>query len=332
MADRNLILIVGLGSIGRQHARVIAEGFPNYGICILRRPESQTPAGDLPADTRIVTSLQEAIAMKPFAAVVCNPAPWHIETSLELAAIGVHLLIEKPISHDTADVQMLIERCREQRCVLQVGYCLRFDPGLARLKQFIDEGEIGEPLMLRAETGQYLPDWRLGADYRQSVSAQRRLGGGALLELSHELDYAEWLLGPAAAVSARIERLGDLDIDVEDTAEIILSFSGNRIASIHLDFLQRQPVRTCKVAGTTGTVVWDAIAKQVTLYRGSGDDPVRVEVRGTPKDRLIRQMAHFLSCIRDNTPPLVGGAEGLRALRIVDAVRRSSDNGTTVGI
>ena len=77
---------------------------------------------------------------------------------------------------------------------------------------------------LRCEIGQYLPLWRPGSDYRLGVSANRALGGGVLLELSHELDYLRWIFGDVDWVQASLERQSALEIDVEDTAHLLLSF------------------------------------------------------------------------------------------------------------
>src|SRR6185369_10238367 len=124
-----------------------------------------------------------------------------------------------------------------------IGYTLRYHPGFLAFTEAFTSGKIGRALSLRAEVGQYLPDWRPGADYRQSVTAQRGLGGGALLELSHEIDLARALLGMPQSVQAYFDRLGDLDIDVEDTVELMMRHQTGKhshaVASIHLDLLQR---------------------------------------------------------------------------------------------
>ena len=79
-------------------------------------------------------------------------------------------------------------------------YNLRFLPSLQAYRERIQFGVIGKVLSVRCEIGQYLPSWRPGSDYRQAVSASRALGGGALLELSHEIDYLRWIFGEVAWV------------------------------------------------------------------------------------------------------------------------------------
>ena len=80
----------------------------------------------------------------------------------------------------------------------------------------INSKKIGQILHVQVDCGSYLPDWRKGTDYRESVSAKAELGGGVLLELSHELDYIRWFFGEMISISANIQNSGTLGIDVED--------------------------------------------------------------------------------------------------------------------
>lgn len=330
MIRNDVILIVGFGSIGRQHAAVLHEHFPGINICILRRPESSTDAEGILFGADVVTSLDDALRRSPSAAVICGPAPTHLPIAMQLAAEGVHLLVEKPLSHDLSEVDALIRLCDKNNLVLQVGYCLRFDDGLTMLQAAVTSGAIGRPMMLRAEIGQYLPDWRKGQDYRTTVSASAQTGGGALLELSHEIDYVEWLFGPVREISARTGRLGDLDIDTEDCAEMILSCAENRLASVHMDFLQRRASRICKVVGTEGAATWNATAGEFTLDRVDDDAPVCHVVDNGAPARLRRQMEHFLGCIETGATPLVDGRQGRRVLEIIAAARESTSQGKTI--
>ena len=114
-----------------------------------------------------------------------------------------------------------------------VGYVLRFLPALHAIRQHLTDGLLGQVHTARVEVGQYLPDWRPGSDYRQGVSGQDKLGGGALLELSHEIDYATWLFGWPQSLQCSRARLSPLEIDVEDSAHVLLEYPGKRI-SLHM--------------------------------------------------------------------------------------------------
>ena len=177
------VLIVGLGSIGKRHARVIKQLRPEWETVALRR---QVPVEPLENIDHCVASLDEALQLNPGIAVIANPASHHVATAVPLAEAGVHLLVEKPLSSMAGDVPALLDACRRNRVVLMTAYNMRFLPSLQRFRQWVHEGRVGQVLSVRSEVGQYLPSWRPGGDYRENVSAQAALGGGALLELSHE--------------------------------------------------------------------------------------------------------------------------------------------------
>lgn len=293
------ILLVSLGSIGRRHLANLRQLEPDAEVCILRR------AIDPALDEKQVTTLEAALAFAPDAALICSPAPQHVAVATALAARGIALFIEKPLSHDTAGVAELLSLAREKCAPLMVGYCLRFFAPLRALREQVLAGKIGRLLHIHAEVGQHLADWRPGSDYRTSVTAQRALGGGALLELSHEIDTALWFGGEVESVTAQIGTLGDLSLDVEDTADLQLRFRNGILGTIHLDLLQRPLRRLCRLIGTEGTLTLDLLA--------------------APADRnamYLEELRHFLDCTRTHQQPSITGEDGLRVLEVIAAARR----------
>ncbi len=325
------ILIAGLGSIGRRHLAIVRQTLPEARITILRHSASATEAVD---GAEVITDIRRALDAGVEAAVIANPASLHLEVALPLARAGIHLLIEKPLSHSAEGTDALIDACAETGAVLQVGYCLRFDPSLRTMKKAFDEGRIGRALGFQASVGQHLAAWRPVADYRRTVSARAELGGGALLELSHEIDYARWLLGEPTAVSARLARSGELEIDVEDTADLIVTFSSGIAGALHLDMLQRPPTRTARLFGTEGTLNWDGIRHEAWFHPADGSAPQVLHRCGDgAMDEIYRaQFGHFLESVAKGLPPLVGGEAGQRTIYVIEAARRASREGRTVSL
>ena len=320
-------LIVGLGSIGRRHLANLGLIEPTAHVTIYHQHlKSQDATEAQPLADRVVYQLEDALDTKPEVALITNPASRHIETGLALAQQGIHLFIEKPLSNIMNGVDELIDLCHKRSLVLMVGYNFRFYRPLQVMRQAIVEGRIGRPIALRAEAGQYLPEWRPGSDYQQSVSARRDLGGGAVLELSHELDYVRWLVGEVKTVSAQVGHLSNLEIDVEDTAEIIMQFRSGVIGSVHLDMLQRPATRTCRIIGTEGTLTWDGMSHRARLFsavRNAWSDlhPAKTVDRN---EMYIAELRHFLDCVRGNDVPIVSGDDGRRVLEIALAAKQSS--------
>jgi len=169
------ILIVGLGSIGKRHLRLAREILPDAEIWVLRHQHCQ----EIPEySDGCFHALKQACEFKPQAAIIANPAPFHLEIANALADVGTHLLIEKPLSHNVEGVKQLISKMHVYEQHLQIGYNLRFLPSLKAFRDQIHGGAIGRVLSVRCEIGQYLPSWRPDSDYRQTVSAQQSLGGG----------------------------------------------------------------------------------------------------------------------------------------------------------
>jgi predicted dehydrogenase len=324
-------VIVGLGSIGKRHLANIEliESVSHVTICHQRPSQSaDTPSKRYSS----VDRLEDALKTNPDIALITGPASLHIETALSFARQGVHLFVEKPLSNDLRGVDELLETCHRRNLVLMVGYNLRFFRPLQVMRQALIEGRIGRPLMIQSEVGQYLPEWRPDTDYRQSVSARRDLGGGAVLELSHELDYARWLLGEVKSVSAQTDHVSDLDIDVEDVANIILQFNSGAQGSIHLDMIRRPATRTCRIDGAKGTLTWDGITHQTQLFSSQTNSWIDLHpaTRIDPNDTYVAELRHFVECVGNNSSPLVGGEDGRRALQIALAAKQSSSEGRVI--
>jgi predicted dehydrogenase len=178
--------------------------------------------------------------------------------------------------------------------------------------------------------GQYLPDWRPTRDYRETVSAKASLGGGAVLELSHELDYVRALLGAPVAVSAHLMRTGTLDLDVEDCGDAMIEFASGVSANIHLDMLNRSSDRCCRIVASAGTAEWDVRADTVRVFRTGASDWETVVVPSSTSGMYERQISHFLDCIARRAKPAVSGRDGVEALALALAIKRSSASGRRV--
>lgn len=321
------ILIVGFGSIGKRHLRVIRRNNPNADIRILRREETSAPPL---FSNGVFTEYEEVRAFCPTLAVIANPSAFHVPVAMLLAQAGCHLLIEKPISSKTKGVRQLLELSQKQGIVLQVGYNMRFSKSLALFRHLIRSGTIGRVLSVRCEVGQYLPNWRPGTDYRLGVSARSDLGGGVLRELSHEIDYLRWIFGDVLWVNAYIGRSSQLEVQVEDVAHLIMGQAGESdarglVTSLSMDFFRRDTTRNCVAIGEEGSIRWKASAGSVEHLKAEGVewDTIFLDA-ATPDEVYAAQWAEFLECVEHNRTPLVSGWDGLAALAVIEAAEKSS--------
>lgn len=279
-----------------------------------------------------VFHVDDALALRPDCVLVTGPASQHVAASLPFAERGIPLFIEKPLSDSLDEADKLLAACARGGAPPVVGYNLRFSRALQAVKRTLTDGVIGRVIAVRAEVGQYLPDWRPGSDYSRGVSARSELGGGVLLELSHELDYVRWLVGEVSSVCARVGRLSDLEIDVEDVAELVLGFRNGAIGSIHLDMVQRAPTRTCRLIGVDGTIVWDGIRRHAAVFSAASREWTEICAADAEdsNEMYVAELRHFLDCVGGRAVPLISGRDGRRVLEIALAARRSSLEGRTV--
>lgn len=329
------VLVVGLGSIGQRHLRLARELLPHADIRVLRHQEcDSTPEYADGCFSRI----EQALDFAPQVAVIASPATFHLDMARSLARTGIHLLVEKPLAASLDGIPLLLESCRAQGLVLLTGYNLRFLPSLQRFRSELKERRIGRVLSVRCEIGQYLPSWRPDADYRQGVSARRELGGGALLELSHELDYLRWIFGEVDWVKATLSRQSSLEIDVEDTAHLILGFvpkaDGSRlIGTLSMDFIRHDAVRLCVAIGEGGSLRWNGLTGVVEHLEAGSKEWREIFRHPHQRDESYRaEWQHFLACIRKQSSPSVSGEDGLRVMQIIEAARQASESGGQIPV
>jgi predicted dehydrogenase len=315
-------LVVGTGSVGTRHCRNLAA----LGHAVMAwdaDPARLDEVSDEPG-VEIAGSLNDALGAKPDAALICTPPSSHVRIAREALDSGAHLFIEKPLAVTTSDALPLVVEAERHRRILAVGFNLRFLPSLRRVKTLLDDKRVGRVLVVRAEFGSYLPDWRPGRDYRLNYAVSSELGGGILLDAIHELDYLTWFFDDVSEVSGTVEHKSRLAGDTEDLAEITLRFKSGVLAQVHLDYFQRTYHRTLKVIGDAGTILWDFSEQTVTVLALDAAPEAMKALDGDRNQMYVDELRHFVRCLEGSESPIVDGREALRSLRLVDAVKRSA--------
>lgn len=326
-------LIVGLGSIGRRHARNWAAlGLGPLAVCRQARLAQPEPLG---VAVREFFDLDEALNEQPDVVLVTNPSSLHVDAACRAVRAGAHVLVEKPLGHALDGVAELLDLAGRRQRQVMVGYNLRFHPGLVRLHELVQQRSVGRVVSVRADVGEYLPDWHPWEDYRHGYSGRRELGGGAVLTFSHELDAVCWLLGTPRRVVAFAAHASSLEIDTEDVAEILLQFADGCLASVHVDYVRRSPQRTIEVVGEEGILRWEYHANRLVRYVPAARQ-WRLEV-GDPdlsrNDMYVAELAHFAACARGEIDrPLIDGQQGAAILAIALASLRSSETGQAIDL
>ena len=302
------VAVLGQGSIGRRHAG------------LLRDLGHEVATYD-PADAAGAPSAAEALAGAR-AAVVATPSARHAEDALLALEAGCDTLVEKPFAMDAAEAARLVEAADGR--LLAAAMNLRFHPGPSTVRRLVAEGAVGRVLRVAAWCGSWLPGWR-DVDYRETYSAHAALGGGVLLDAIHEVDELAWVAGPATSVSALLPRVSSLELDVEDVALLQLELASGAVATVTLDYLDRDYHRGIRVVGEEGSVAWEWREDAVVLARPGGSERF-----DAPRDFAPTYRAE-LEAFLGGTPPATA-AEAAHVLAVVDAARRSAREGRRVAV
>jgi predicted dehydrogenase len=314
-------LVVGGGSIGQRHLRNLATLGAGRLIAVDPDPARRDAVEQLGA--KAYPDLEDGLAEKPEVVVVATPPSRHMPAVVAALEAGAHVLVEKPLEATREAGERARDAARRHDRVVWVGYQFRFHPAVRRLRELVAGGAIGTPLLLRAEVGQYLPDWRPQQDYRASYNASRELGGGIILDASHEIDYARLLVGEIVGVSAMAGTLSTLEIEVEDAALILARFASGALGEWHFDTIQRAYTRGAKLVGEQGTLVWEWPAT-VRVFRA---DTGRWETETLPfemNDLYLDEMRGFLGATQGAAGAGATIDDGFRVLEIALAVKRAA--------
>jgi len=311
---------------------------------VLFRTRKATMPDDELAGFPVETDFTEALKKhKPDAVIVGNPTSMHLDIAIPAAEAGCAILLEKPISNSTERLGQLESAVKKSGSKVLVAFQFRFHPGLMRAKQLISDGEIGRIISAHVHFGEYLPAWHPWEDYRQGYAARVDMGGGVVLTQCHSLDYLPWLVGKVRSVWGFTGKLSDLEVDVEDTAEIGLRFESGALGNLHLDFNQQPPAHRFEVIGTKGTLKWDLSDGATRIYRASAESlsistgrEIKAggewEAYPLPENwernvMFLEQMKHFVAVVRGEAESACTLEDGVRVMKLISAVHKSQKTG-----
>lgn len=325
-------LIVGFGSIAARHMQNLkALGISDIAVCDSdpqRCVEAKQHDGP-----RTFARLEEALQSHPDVVFVTTPPASHVSIARAAAEAGCHLFVEKPLSHTEDGLDELVELVRRKRLVTMVGCNMRFHDGPATIKRLLDERAIGSVISASLDAGMYLPDWHPDQDYRRAYSARRSLGGGVILDGIHEIDYARWLFGEVTEVFCQGGRLSHLEIETEDSANILMKMRAGFSVAIHIDYIQRAYGRSCKVIGEEGTIGWE-IGSPLRWFSAATKSWHSVPSPDgyTINDMYLEELRHFLRCLERSAKSALDIEEGVRVTRLALAIKRSMDTGKNLAV
>jgi len=309
------IVIVGLGSIGRRHARLLAER-PDVRIAWCDpSPEmlalAKREIGDYPA----FHGFEAALASRPEMMVIATPHHLHVEQTLAAIQNQIHVLCEKPVSHSLAEAQKLAQAATQCSAVVNIGFHLHFHPALVRLKQLIASGSLGHIRHAHCRVGSYITLVNSASRYQATTE------GALLMDYAHQPDILYWLL---EQVPTGVYLAGGESEDLEFLSNpnflaLTLTYDTPLLATIHLNYLQMPERHEYEIVGDDGWAWLNAATGDLRI----GDRKRNQEFRehfAFERDQLYRdEHTAFFEAVTGNRSAETSPRDGLISMKIIEA-------------
>ena len=294
------ILIIGFGSIGQKHARILNKSNDISKIFILTKQKCSKYLK--------ITKPDEILKADPDYILICCHTKDHLKhlKYLESNFSKKIILVEKPLFESSKNFKIKNNK-------VFVGYNLRYHPIIQYIKKFL----VGKKVIsINISCHSYLPSWRKNINYSLSNSAKKSYGGGALLELSHEIDYIQWIYKKINKIKyVRIKKLSKLKIDTEDSV-IIVGKIGQANFIMDLNFFSLNAERLITINGENFTIKGDLINNTLQISKGNKKKLLSFTIN---KDHTYKlQHEHLLKKKYQHSCTFI---EGSNLMKLLDKIR-----------
>lgn len=311
--------VLGMGSIGRRHARnLVTLGHEVFGYDPVRK-ESYDGVYPKYEDVHMFGSRKQLLDTCD-AIIIASPNEFHANDLADSINHGRHVFVEKPIGTAIHKrLQTTLKSAEDRKLVVFTGYNLRFHHCVTSARMWLPR--LGKKLWASVICGSYMPDWVPDVDYRKRYSSKSGTGG-AVLDISHEIDLTLHLMGAGWHVTSSMNRSGRLEIDCEDMADIILSHRDGSRSNIHIDYLCKPDIRRFTIVCEGGTYEADLLTRNYSVVDRNGNKLEKRVCNDTFDENYVTEMRDFIARIESgHTGPGATGNDGMAALRVCMAVK-----------
>lgn len=319
MKNKTRVLVVGLGSIGQRHARLLSERVDvELHICDMIEEHRLNAISALVNPVVFEHSdFSHALLAKPDIVFICLPNQLHVPVGLQAIENGADVFVEKPISDSIEAAQKLVAAAEVNGRFLQVGYMLRLDEGLCRMKNIVNTNGIGNLVGGRAMIGTYIT-------LLNAKSPDREKNPNSLVvDYTHELDFIRWFFGEVDDIKAMAACLGDLPLKaLPNMFQMILKMKSGALVQVHMDYIQFPQRRIFELYGDRGTLSYDFMTGNIRHFKFQKQhqwEDIYVAPIMDRWDDLFRAEHNLMFTRRaDGLTPLVSGFDGLQVLKIAE--------------
>jgi predicted dehydrogenase len=317
--NKTRVLVVGLGSIGQRHARLLSERMDvELHICdMIEKHRMDTVSTLVNPVVFEYSHFPDALLAKPDIAFICLPNQLHVPIGLQAIQSGVDVFVEKPISDSIEEAHKLVDAAELNGRFLQVGYMLRLDEGLCKMKNIVDTDGIGNLVGGRAMIGTFIT-------LLNAKSPDREKNPNSLIvDYTHELDFIRWFFGEVNDIKAMGSRVGNLEMKpTPNIFQMILKMKSGASVQVHMDYIQFPQRRIFEIYGDRGTLSYDFMTGEIRHFKFQKEhqwEDIYVAPIMDRWDNLFRAEQELMLSRRANgIPPLVSGFDGLQVLKIAE--------------
>jgi len=307
------VAVIGTGFWGRNHARNMKELQETHLIAVCDKDEAKAKAIAELFGVEAYRDSRKMLKRKDIEAVtVCTWSTNLATEAMNVLRAGKHVLVEKPMANSVREAKKIVDLAKKKQRYLMVGFLMRFIPGVQRIREAVEKGEIGT---LVYATARRVSEW------------PERIGDvGVVKDLAiHDIDITRYLLcDDPVEVYAKAGSLRHKQF--EDHAQILLTFKGGKTAFIEANWLTPYKIRKLTVTGSKAIMSLDYITQEITIETSGQTMAPRYEV----KEPLKLELQHFADSVLNDKEPAITGADGLKAVQVAEAVLKSAQIGTAI--
>lgn len=325
-------VIVGSGSIGQRHIRNLRSIGVDSIVALRSRKGHQK---NLPDELNVieVEAWDEVAKYKPDVAIISNPTSLHLDAVRKAISCVKGVFIEKPVSDSLVGVDEVLRLLNEKRVVSFVGHNLLFHPIVLALQDFMASREVGRPINIQCQVGQWLPDWHPYEDCQQAYFARKDLGGGVSRTLIHEIHLVTELAGPPVEVCSMLAKSDLLELNVDVISNVMVRHESGCVSQVHLDYIQKPAHRSGLITFERGWMAYDFNESRVVAQ---GEDDQIPNVIWSDKDydyneMYVEQAKKFIDYVEEGRMKHPFDVpDSLDSLRIVEALFEADESGQCV--
>ena len=325
------VLICGLGSIGQRHVRILKKIYKNKINLFCLRNTNRNLIIDDNLKAKKIKSIEDYYNIKKInnikehkfiAVYITNPINKHIEYALKFAKLGCNIFLEKPLSNNLKNVDKLIKIVKKKKITIQIGYQLKFHPGIIILKNIISKNVLGAPISGTFYYGENLPLTRQYEDYSKTHMAIKKLGGGATLCLSHQIDLISYLIGDIKILWKYVSKISDLKIDTDDICKVIFEDKKKSKFYLQLNFLDQPKDHFIFLNFKKGTVKWNYFKNTIAIYNNMTRNTKVIRFKKFKRNDLFKaQSIKFFNNIKNHKSNINNLVEAKKILKIIKTLK-----------